>query len=287
MCDKRLEDDPRDVTALFYKGGAVGFRGRLRANRGKWVGAANDGLEALPLVRKAYEIDPNNYDILLGIGIYNYYAAVVPDKYPVVKPVMIFFPGGDRVKGLEQLRQASLKARYASVEAAYFLMQNYFLFEKEYAKALELARALNSRYPGNPVFQRHLGRCLVSVGSMTEAENVFREVERRYVRKQTGYDKYDGREAYYYLGKSDLDAGRYDGALKNLYICDELSRALDKEGPSGFMSMTNLLIGMVDDAQGRRSDAVMQYKKVLEMKEFEQSHVDARKYLQTPYRKNP
>ncbi|HEY6953382.1 MAG TPA: hypothetical protein VI758_13320, partial [Bacteroidota bacterium] len=39
LCEQRLDKDPNDVTALFFKGGAVGFRGRLRANRSKWVGA--------------------------------------------------------------------------------------------------------------------------------------------------------------------------------------------------------------------------------------------------------
>jgi tetratricopeptide (TPR) repeat protein len=286
MCDKRLDDDSRDITALFFKGGAVGFRGRLRANRSKWAAAANDGLTALPLVRKAYELDQNNYDILLGIGIYNYYAAIVPDKYPVVKPLMIFFPSGDRVKGLEQLRQASLHAKYASVEAMYFLMQNEFMYEKEFPKALELARTLSGRYPRNPVFHRYLGRCLVATGFLDEANRVFVEVERRYANKQTGYDRYDGREAYYYMGRNELTAKRYEAALKYLYLCDELSRVLDKEGPSGFMSMGNLLIGMVYDAQGKRELAVAQYNKVLDMKEYETSHTDAKRYLETPYRNN-
>ena len=147
VCDKRLDAHPDDVAAMFFKGGAVGFRGRLRANRGKWLGAANDGMVALPLVRKAYELEPNNYDVLLGIGIYNYYAAVIPSKYPYVKPVMIFFPSGNRKKGLEQLKQASLHAKYAQVEATYFLMQNLFTYEKDYTSALELARSLHEKLP--------------------------------------------------------------------------------------------------------------------------------------------
>jgi predicted negative regulator of RcsB-dependent stress response len=81
-------------------------------------------------------------------------------------------------------------------------------------------------------------------------------------------------------------AGRHEEALKKLYTCDELSRSLDKEGPSGFMAMTNLLIGMVYDAQGKREQAVVQYRKVLDMNEYENSHVDAKKYLDAPYKRN-
>jgi tetratricopeptide (TPR) repeat protein len=286
MCEKRLDEYPNDVTAMFFNGGAVGFRGRLRANRGKWVGAANDGIVALPLVRKAYELEPNNYDVLLGIGIYNYYAAVVPDKYPIVKPAMIFFPSGDRKKGLEQLRQASQSAKYAKVEAMYFLMQNYFVYEKNYAGALELARKLHAKYPNNSMFHRYVGRCLVSTGYIGEAKDVFVEIEKRCSKKQLGYDKYDAREAYYYLGKFDFMDGRFDTALKYLYQSDELSRKLDKDEPSGFMSLGNLIIGMIFDVQGKRQYAVQQYKKVLAMKEYEDSHKESKKYLGKPYTRN-
>jgi tetratricopeptide (TPR) repeat protein len=283
MCEKRLDENSKDVTAMFFKGGAVGFRGRLRANRGKWLGAANDGIVALPLVRKAYELESNNYDVLLGIGIYNYYAAVVPDRYPIVKPIMIFFPSGDRKKGLEQLRQASLHAKYAKVEATYFLMQNYFMYEKDFVKALELAKKLHEKYPENSMFHRYLGRCLVSTGYLGEANDIFIDIIKRYAQNHSGYDKYDAREAFYYIGKFEFLAGRFDSALHNLYKCDEISRQLDKDEPSGFMSLGNLIVGMIYDAQGKRQYAIRQYKKVLAMKEYESSHRDAKKYLEKPY----
>ncbi len=285
LCEKHLDKNPKDVTALFFKGGAVGFRGRLRANRGKWLGAANDGIVALPLVRKAYELEPNNYDVLLGIGIYNYYASVIPDKYPIVKPAMIFFPSGDRKKGLEQLRQASLHAKYASVEATYFLMQNYFIYEKDYANALDLSRTLHGRYPNNSIFHRYYGRCLVSTGYLGEANEIFVDIIERYSQNQTGYDTYDAREAYYYIGRFEFLAGQFDSSLHMLYRCDELSRKLDKGESSGFMSLANLLIGMIYDAQGRRPYALQQYQKVLAMKEYESSHRDAKKFIEQAYKR--
>jgi tetratricopeptide (TPR) repeat protein len=286
MCEKRLDEHPNDVTALFFNGGAVGFRGRLRSNRGKWLAAANDGIVALPLVKKAYELEPNNYDVLLGIGIYNYYAAVIPEKYPIVKPVMIFFPSGDRKKGLEQLRQASQNAKYARVESMYFLMQSYFVYEKDYANALQLAQKLHVKYPNNSMFHRYAGRCLVSTGYIGEAKDIFVDIEKRCSKKQVGYDTYDAREAYYYLGKFDFMAKRYDTALKYLYTNDELSRRIDKDEASGFMSLGNLLIGMIYDVQGKRNDAIKQYKKVLTMKEFENSHKDSKKYLEKAFTQN-
>ncbi len=287
MCEDRLDKNPDDVTALFFKGGAVGFRGRLRANRSKWVGAANDGLVALPIVQKAYKLEPNNDDVLLGMGIYNYYAAVIPDKYPFIKPFMVFFPGGDRKKGLEQLVQVSQHARYARIEASYFLLQNYFTYEKDFGKALLIAQDLNKKYPQNPMFHRYLGRCLISLGRLGEANDVFEEIRKRFLKKQTGYDTYDGRESYYYIAKYEFLTNKTVPALKDFYVSDSLSRIVDKDGPSGFMSLTNLMIGMIYDMQNRRDAAVQQYRKVLDMKDFENSQSDAEKFLKQPYKRFP
>ncbi|MEO8232689.1 MAG: hypothetical protein ABI638_10420, partial [Ignavibacteriota bacterium] len=73
-CDQILDKNSKDVDALFFKGGAIGFRGRLRAFRESWLKAADDGREALPIVEQAAVLDPNNMDVQLGFGIYNYYA---------------------------------------------------------------------------------------------------------------------------------------------------------------------------------------------------------------------
>jgi tetratricopeptide (TPR) repeat protein len=283
MCDKRLDQNEDDVTALFFKGGAVGFKGRLRANRGSWLAAANDGVVALSAIRKAYKLDPTNNDVLLGMGIYNYYAEVIPSQYPIIKPVMIFLPSGEKKKGLEQLESAAQHARYAKVEAMYFLLQTYFSYERQYVRALELAQQLHSKYPRNPLFHRMYGRCYVSLGYWGEAFRVFSEVEQKYRTKQAGYDVYDGREAYYYVGRHLFLAGRFDDALKNLLQCDEISRRIDKSGSSGFLSMANLMIGMIYDVQKKRGSALAQYQIVLNMKEYENTHKEARRYSEKPY----
>ena len=283
MCEKRLDKNENDVTALFYKGGAVGFQGRLRANRGAWLAAANDGLVALPEIRKAYNLEPTNSDVLLGMGIYNYYAEVIPGQYPIVKPVMIFLPSGDKKKGLEQLEIAAQKARYAKVEAMYFLLQTYFTYERQFVRALEIAQELRNRYPRNPLFHRMYGRCYVSLGYWAEAFRVFSEVEEKYRTHQAGYDVYDGREAYYYIGRHLFLAGRFEESVQNLLRCDEICRRVDKNGASGFMSMVNLMIGMVYDVQKKRGSALAQYQKVLEMKEYENTHKEARRYTEKAY----
>ena len=283
LCDSLLEINENDISALFFKGGALGFQGRLRANRNSWVKAANDGRLALPIVQKAYKIAPDNYDILLGIGIYNYYASTIPEKYPLVKPVMVFFPTGDKKKGIEQLEKASEKAKFASLEAKYFLLQLNYNYEHQYEKSYELSTSLLKQFPDNVIFHRYAGRSSFSLSKYGESEAVFSEIVQRCENNRRGYSGYAKREALYYLGMIAMNTGRFDPALKYFYQCDEASRVLDKVEPSAFMTMTNLRIGMIYDVQKKRNYAIMQYQKVQRLKKFENSYELAQQYLKNPY----
>lgn len=283
VCDKKLDSNQDDVTALFFKGGAIGFRGRLRVHREEWLLAANDGRLAIPIVHRAYKIEPNNVDILLGMGIYNYYRDVIPEEYPFVKPFVIFFPSGDRMLGIQQLRQASEKARYANIEATYFLIQILSNYEKQYSQALPLALKLYQRYPGNPVFQRYVGRLYSTLGKWEDMRTIFDDVLARSLKSSTGYNESAQREAYFYLGLYGMNYSKLDSALQCFYKCDELSRELDVGEQSGFMVISNLRIGMIYDLQNKRELAVKQYNKVLSMNNHKSSREMAKKHINKPY----
>jgi len=283
LCDSLLEVNEDDVNAMFFKGGAIGFEGRLRFHRDDWLAAANAGRKALPLVQQASELDPTNYDIYLGTGIYNYYADVIPNEYPVVKPLLLFIPPGDKKKGIRELTIATERARYAAVETMYFLMQIYYNYERDYAKALQLAERLHSRFPGNMVFHRYVGRCHVVMGNYQRAAETFQAILGKVRAGDRGYTGAVEREAEYYLGVCGMEMRQYDAALGHLYRCDELCRELDTREPSGFMTITNLKIGMVYDLQGRRELAKQQYNKVLSLKAYKDTHAQAEQYLKSPH----
>lgn len=283
ICDERLDKDNRDYVGLLFKGGALGYRGRLRALKDQWMRAANDGKAGIEIIEYALTVYPESYDLLLGTGLYNYYADVIPDEYPILKPFMLFLPRGDKQAGIEQLTLASQHARYASTEATYFLLQLSFYFEKQYVKALELAQYLHKKYPRNALFHRYVGRCLAVMSRWEEAGAIFDDVNARYLAQQSGYSKFVAREAYYYLGIYSMNSGKDSLALKHFSTCDELSREVDRGGASGFMAMANLKIGMIYDSQKKRELAVQQYRRVLAMKDYSEAHKSAKLYLKTPF----
>lgn len=283
-CNLILKRDKNNLDALFFKGGSIGFRGRLRAIRESWIKAADDGREALPIVQSASKIDPENRDVMLGFGIYNYYADVIPNEYPLLKPLMIFFPGGNKEQGISQLRDVAFNGKYAKYEARYFLMTLYYTYEKDNFKAEEFAKLLTDDFPNNPTFERWRGRIAVRRGDNWTAKDVFSGVLRKIEEGYPGYSASAKREASYYVALFHFNSREADSALYYFKMCEENSLTLDKKEMSGFYINTILYLGMTYDLLGERNKAEEYYRKVLSVKEYGTSHAFAKQYLESPYR---
>jgi tetratricopeptide (TPR) repeat protein len=226
---------------------------------------------------------PDNADVLLGTGIYNYYAAVIPETYPWVKPFMLFFPSGDREEGLQQLRTASENARYAGIEAAYFLMQILYFNEKNYGEGYTLAKELTERFPRNPLFKRYYGRFAVGLNRWNTAHEVFTEVKQQFDNGVFGYSLPAGREANYYIGQYLFHRNEYEKALDYYSEVIRISHELDQDSQSGFMILATLRRGMIFDALGERERALQEYRTVRSLDDYQGSRKLAERYIETPY----
>ena len=284
QCDQLLDKNPENVDALFFKGGAIGFRGRLRSLRESWLKAADDGREALPIVERASNLDPDNKDVQLGFGIYDYYASVIPDEYPLLKPLMIFFPSGDKEKGLKELKNTAENGKYAKYEARYFLMTLYYNYENNPFKAYEYASMLNDEFPDNPVFERWKGRIAARKGDYAGSAQIFKDVLAKADSGYTGYTVLPAkREAVYYVGLQYKNTDDLDSSEYYFKKCVDYSKDLDKDGESGFWINSVLYLGMINDQMGNRGKALDYYNDLLDMKEYGSSHSLAKKYIEKPY----
>lgn len=284
VCDSILERYPTDINALFFKAGAIGYRGRFWVEDKSWVSAVRDGDAAFELLKQCLFVAPSNRDIMLGTGIYNYFAAAIPEQYPIVKPLMLLMPSGDKKVGEMQLLASAKSARYASVEAKVVLLQLYYSFENRPYECLPITEELHQKYPNNPYFKKYYARSLVRTGQWFNFEEIWREILTSCLKNEFGYDRQLAREAMYYIGIALERKSDYNQALRYFYKCDEGCRSLDKDGPSSYMSMTNLHIGKIYDKQSKRELAIKQYKKVLNMPNYNSSHADANRYIKEAYK---
>ncbi len=279
----KLETEPWDLASLFFKGGAIGYRGRYYAQKESWFRAATDGLAAYKILIQCMQIAPFNRDILLGIGYYNYFSIVLPNKYPELKPLMAFAPNGDKKMGILQLKATAKAAKYSGLEAKVMLLQIYYTFEKNFTEAFSIAKELFTQYPNNPYFHRYYGRCQVAMG-IADYERTWLEILRRCKNKKRGYDLKTSREGVYYYGVGLYNSGFYDRAVKYFIKCDEISKKIDKT-VSGFRIQANLKIGKIYDMLANRTKAVQYYKKVLDWSDNNGSIKEAEHYLKHPFGK--
>lgn len=286
ICDNVLDNNDNDFKATFYKGGALGYRGLLKSIRESWLKAAEDGREALNLLDKAAEIQPNNKDALLGIGIYNFFAEYVPDKYPMAKPLMILFPKGDKVKGLMQIKEVAMNSRFAKIEANYILAYLYINYEKNYSEAETYSRKLFTEFTENAIFEKYLYTSYVGLGRFDEAIDGWKKVLEKGANKQTGYEnKYILREANYYISVCLFNLKRVTEAEVYLKECESINSEIDKNNESSFTANTFLILGTYFDATGDHGKAVNYYDKVLAMKDFN-THRQAEIFKKKGYKEN-
>ncbi len=279
--ERLLERDPGNFDARFFKGAALGFTGRLHSNRGEWFSAAMDGKDAMGYVLGVAEANPENDDFVFGKGIYDYYAALVPERYPFARPLMWLFPEGSKERGLRLLERCAREGYYLQTEAVYFLLQIYYVYEDYFEKSVEKVSWLREHHPRNPFFHTFEGRVYARWGYWRRAEDIFSEVLRRREAGWTGYNDAMTEQALYYLGRAALFNNDYRQALEYLLRLERLALRTSKD--TYFKVLGRLRQGMAYDALGEREQAIARYRQVLRMEEWSGSHRRARRYLEDAY----
>lgn len=279
--DRLLRRDRNSYDGHFFKGAAHGFRGRLYSDRESWLKAAQDGRAALDHVFKVAESDTSNADALFGVGVYDYFAAAIPDQYPVVRPLMIFFPDANQARGLRRLERVVDEGRFIHTEAAWFLLQIHLVFEPDYTQALRYARWLRGNYPENALFHLMEGRVYIKWGQWEEAAVIFREVADHYDAGTRGYLRPLASQAQYFLGRDAMRLGDHRRALGHFDRVAEIENPYDHD--SYVLVQAQLRKGMVHDLLGERDLARQAYRRVVRMDDRGSSRERARRYLNEPY----
>lgn len=280
ISEARLETDPNDVDALFFKSGAHAFRGRLHSDRSRWLKAARDGQQALKYLQKVAERDPQNDDLYFGLGTFHYMADVIPKKYKMLRPFARLFPKGDRERGFRELDRAMTRGRFVPTEVAWTLVQINYVFEHDFAQTLRYAQWLRQRHPDNALFHLYEGRAFERLGRLGDATRVFQEVANRHETGQTGYTDAIAEQALYVLSRVEMQRRMYPQALAHLERLETLMarRPVNTE----YRALGRLRRGMALDALGRRPEAVRCYKEVVGMK-HDLARDRAKGYLKKPF----
>jgi hypothetical protein len=251
------------IEAAFFLSAAYGFKGRLFADeeRKNWSRAAAVGKTALNYLEECKEKDHLSPELLFGDALYNYFSVWVPDNYPVLKPVMWFFPKGDKELGLKQLREVSYNAFYTRTEAMVWLMRILNSYEGNQIIAHQLAEYLHQTYPDNPYFHRYYARMLYSTGNYVELEKVSKEIIQRIGSAQTGYEPTSGRYAAFFLGQMYERQRNIPEAKKYYGLVVKYATEIDAL-ESGYYLYSLISLGEISEKEGDKKTAKKYFEEV-------------------------
>lgn len=247
---------PYKVEAAFFLAAAHGFKGRLYSDeeRKNWRKAAAAGKTALNYMEECKEKNDLSPELLFGDGLYNYFSVWVPENYPALKPIMWFFPKGDKALGLSQLKEVSYNAFYTRTEAMVWLMRILNGYENDQPRAFQIAEYLYQTYPNNAYFHRYYARMLYARGMYAELERESTDILTKIDSSKVGYEATSGRYAAFFLGQLAGARRNWEGARKYYELAAKFAESTGAT-ESGYYLYSLIELGEIAERQGRKADA--------------------------------
>lgn len=251
------------VEASFFLSAAYGFKSRLFSDeeRKNWGKAASAGKSALNYLEESKSKQHLSPELLFGDALFNYFSVWVPENYPSLKPILWFFPKGDKALGLKQLKEVSYNAFYTRTEAMMWLMRILNSYENDQPQAFQISEYLNQTYPDNPFFHRYYARILYSMGRFAQAEIVCKSILTRIDSAQLGYEATSGRYAAFYLGEIYEARKNLDEAKKYYQLCIKYAEEIEAT-ESGYYLYSLIALGEIAEKQGNKAEAKKYFKEV-------------------------
>jgi tetratricopeptide (TPR) repeat protein len=281
IAQTRVDKKVADSYDFFYLGGALGFKGRFELMKGEWLSSfllASDAIEAL---KTCLRMDPNNTDVLLGIGTFDYYTARLSGVLKFLTYLLLH--KGDKKEGLRKLNIAANEAIYSATETKSVLLHIYLFIEQDFENALILSSELAKKYPGSRRFKFLEGVSCIRLKMYPEYKETVDELRQRGAeasnRETTGMRE---RQALYLESTYALFQGRYSEARSIL------KRILDHPDPVNDPSMIAwplIKTGMSYDLEKNREKAITYYNDVLNMENGSGAQFLAKKLLEGPLEK--
>ncbi|WP_435354181.1 tetratricopeptide repeat protein [Emticicia sp. SJ17W-69] len=280
LADDMLDDDDTDKEAAFFQAAAYAFKGRLYSERENWIKAAWAGKQAMKYLEKCRGFGDFSPELAIGDGLYNYYSKWIPENYPSLKPMLVFFHKGVKAEGIKQLEYVSSNAFYTRMEAKYFLMQIYAM-ENQHQKAYYMAAQMHAMYPNNAFFHRYAARTAFMLSKADEAETLAQELLANVEMGKYGYESTSGRYAAYILGYINFNY-KHDLTKAKEYYQKTIDFALQNDSKdSGYFLGANLALGKIHASEKDYMKALQYYTIVTDNAEKKSdSYKEAKKLIE-------
>jgi hypothetical protein len=257
--------------AKFFLLASHGYLALLKNYEREHAAAANEARKAYGYLKDGFELMNTNPEFYFSTGLYNFYIIQYPITHPIIKPLMIFFSGGDKKLGLQQLETATKQATFTRVEATSYLVNVLLKYENNPARALSYISALTERYPNNALYLIRETETLTLLGKFEEAKTGIANLKKR-------QDKIYQLSALLFEGLAAEKGLKDDKKATALYQAT-LAIPNDPRYTLNYHAMAYAGLARVAIRNKDAKSARMYYKKCLDIAEYESLRAEANRYL--------
>lgn len=293
--NKNLTGSPElEQEQTFFTFMSYALLGRLQAYRNEYFAAIGSARKVIGPLKKSIKYVGQQPEFYMVAGLYHYYVATYGDFYPIVRPLMYFFPDGDKELGLEEMKLAASTPSFTQVEAGFFLGYIYLDELPDIAKGLVITRQLHESYPKNTWFTTDYARGLLLNDRFSEGGALIDELVQKY-EAQTGHtsrniNSVESRftthlmiKVYHYKGYSLLFGDNdFETALKYFELSNQMAE-LAKVEEDNYLAGNQYYMGVCYDNMEQRGKAIQAYEETLDMDENYYYKEDAKRNLKQPY----
>jgi tetratricopeptide (TPR) repeat protein len=289
LAEARLKQAPRDAEAIYFLGAIEGLKASFEeAVERRHFAALKDGSDAVDRHREVLKIDPNYHDAEITIGLYDFTVGSLPLPVKLVAGVAGF--RGSKKRGLATLERVTREGNWIRDEARTLLIVLYTR-EERYAEAAAYAKELATKYPRNYLYRLETADALVSQAAVeraagqntsstaeSEALATFDALLKDKAVRDSAARAFD--LIHFKYGEALLKAGHYDRAAREFVAATEVPGA-----QAGLATMAHLYAARALDLEGKRNDALAQYRAVLSRPNVYDAHDQAQSGLKEAYKK--
>jgi len=258
------DTDNNNYEASFFLSASYGFIARLHGERHDWRKATVNAKRALNYLRKSQEANGLSPEFQFGQALFTYYAVWIGENYPLLRPVLLFFPKGDKKLGMQQLRSVAANGFYTGTEARVYLMRILKNEENNAEAALPVARNLAVTFPDNGFFQRYYALLAYDQGEFADCERVSREILDKINKGMPGYEGISGRYASYFLGYLMQNRYRDLAKAKDYYQRCIVFAESTGDTSGGFYLFSNVNLARIADKEKDLKAAMRYFAVVLD-----------------------
>lgn len=267
------KDNKTNPEATFFLSASYGFKARLNAERGNYTGATFNSKKALNYLMENKEANPELVpEFMFGVALYDYYRAWIPENKKFMKPVIMFFPKGDKKSGIEQLQKVATESFYTRVEAMRYLVKIYSGYEGKHKKAWEHISYLHNLYPRNPYFTRTYAKVAFKSYHQDECIEACLHALNLIDQGAFGYESETGRVCSYMLGHIYDIKKDYDKAAIYFKKCVEFTE-MPNNYSTGYTVMGINKLAQYALDNNNEEEAFIWYSKLLELSEDKKSEM--------------